>query len=92
MNWINRKSTYSEVLDVLEDNISIYKGKVLRHVSLPHDEWLRKYYMQRNYRYLREMYKNDGYNFENMPVDFKGIIFRIVMFENDKIEKISECF
>lgn len=50
--------------------------------------YIRKYYMQRNYCYLREEYKNDGYNFDNMPIAFKGIIFRIIFFEDDKIRKI----
>ena len=61
MNWINRKSTYSEVLDVLEDKISIYKGKVLTHVSLPHDEWLRKYYMKelKKYQSVFDFINND---------------------------------
>ena len=68
-------------------NIKIHKLFGKTFLCTNHN-YLRKYYMQRNYRYLREMYKNDGYNFENMPVDFKGIIFRIVMFENDKIRKI----
>ena len=50
--------------------------------------YIRKYYMQRNYCYLREEYKNDGYNFDNMPIAFNGIIFRIILFENDKFRKI----
>ena len=51
--------------------------------------YIRKYYMQRNYRYLREMYKDDGYDFSNMPVAFKGIIFRIIFFEDDKLRKLK---
>lgn len=54
--------------------------------------YIRKYYMQRNYRYLRDIYKDDGYSFGNMPVAFKGILFRIIFFEDDKIRKIKSIF
>lgn len=68
-------------------NIKIYKVFWKKILCTNHN-YIRKYYMQRNYCYLREEYKQDGYNFDNMPIAFKGIIFRIVFFENDKIRKV----
>lgn len=61
-------------------------GKV---ILCTNHNYIRKYYMQRNYNYLREIYKDDGYDFDNMPVAFKGILFRIIFFETDKIRKIK---
>lgn len=68
-------------------DIKIYKLFWKKFLCTNHN-YIRKYYMQRNYCYLREEYKYDGYDFDNMPIAFKGIIFRIILFENDKIRKI----
>lgn len=89
MDQRNRKSTYSEVLDVLEDKISIYKGKVRNHVSLPYDEWLRKSYMKelKKYQSVFDFINNDTR--ESYYVDVVGCLedceIRIYAEKKDKI-------
>lgn len=54
--------------------------------------YLRNYYMARNYRYIRQEYYDIARDFCTTLVKFKGIVFKIIMFENDKYRKIRNIF
>ncbi len=53
---------------------------------------LRNYYMQRNYRYINEEYKDIAPEFCDILIHIKLRIFKIIMFENNKIAKIRAIF
>lgn len=54
--------------------------------------YIRNYYMARNYRYIKREYKDIAPDFCNTLVKYKSIVFKIVMFENDKYRKIRNIF
>ena len=54
--------------------------------------YIRNYYMARNYRYIKHDYYDIAPDFCNTLVKFKGIIFKIVFFEKDKYRKIRNIF
>ena len=51
--------------------------------------YLRQYYMARNYRYIRDMYIDYDKQFCEILVKIKSNIFKIVMYEPDKIRKLK---
>ena len=53
---------------------------------------MRNYYMQRNYRYINEAYKDIAPEFCDMLIRIKLRLFKIIMFENNKIAKIKAIF
>jgi rhamnosyltransferase len=53
---------------------------------------MRNYYMQRNYRYINEAYKDIAPEFCDMLIHIKLRLFKIIMFENNKIAKIKAIF
>ncbi len=54
--------------------------------------YLRQYYMARNYRYIRDDYIKDYPEFCKILVKEKQNIFKIIMFEKDKIRKLFYKF
>lgn len=54
--------------------------------------YLRIYYMTRNYRYIRDNYCDIAPEFCNVLVKIKGLIFKIVFYENDKFRKLKSIF
>lgn len=54
--------------------------------------YLRNYYMQRNYRYIRDMYVDIEPEFCNTLVKIKQISFKIIMFEKDKYRKLRNIY
>lgn len=54
--------------------------------------YIRNYYMARNYRYIKEEYYDIAPEFCSTLVKFKGIMFKIFMFEDDKYRKIRNIF
>ena len=53
---------------------------------------MRNYYMQRNYRYINEAYKAIAPEFCDMLIHIKLRLFKIIMFEKNKIAKIKAIF
>ena len=53
---------------------------------------LRNYYMQRNYRYINDEYKDIEPEFCDILIHIKLRLFKIIMFEKDKINKIKHIF
>lgn len=54
--------------------------------------YIRNYYMQRNYRYIYEKYHDFDPEFCEILIHFKSIIFKIIMFEKDKYRKIRNIY
>ena len=54
--------------------------------------YLRNYYMARNYRYIKKEYRSIAPEFCDTLVKYKGIMFKIIMFEKDKYRKIRNIF
>lgn len=50
--------------------------------------YLRIYYMARNYRYIRKEYRDVAPQFCDVLVKIKGLIFRIVFYEKEKFRKL----
>lgn len=48
--------------------------------------------MQRNYRYIRDMYSDIEPEFCNTLVKIKQISFKIIMFEKDKYRKLRNIY
>lgn len=54
--------------------------------------YLRIYYMTRNYRYIRFSYHDIAPEFCDILVKIKGLIFKIVFYEDDKFRKLRSIF
>jgi len=54
--------------------------------------YLRIYYMMRNYRYIRSIYHDVAPEFCNTLVKIKGLIFKIIFYEDDKFRKLRSIF
>lgn len=50
---------------------------------------IRRYYQMRNYHYIRDMYINSDEKFCKILVKFKTIILAVLLYENNKKEKIK---
>jgi len=50
--------------------------------------YLRVYYMARNYRYIRKEYRDIAPEFCDILVKIKGLIFKIIFYEKDKYRKL----
>lgn len=53
---------------------------------------IRNYYMQRNYRYINKEYKDLVSHYCDILIHIKLRLFKIIMFEKDKINKIKAIF
>ena len=54
--------------------------------------YIRNYYMSRNYRYIKREYRSIAPEFCDTLVKYKSIMFKIIMFEKDKYRKIRNIF
>ena len=54
--------------------------------------YLRIYYMTRNYRYIKEEYRDIAPEFCDVLVKIKGLIFKIIFYEKDKYRKLRSIF
>lgn len=50
--------------------------------------YLRIYYMTRNYRYIKSKYRDIAPEFCDILVKIKGLIFKIIFYEDDKYRKL----
>lgn len=53
---------------------------------------MRRYYQCRNYHYIKDEYKNDFTEFCNILVKVKATILGIILYEDDKINKIKAYY
>lgn len=92
-----RKNNY-KIMRLNNIEIKHSLGDIKYHKFLGRDymctnhNYLRNYYMARNYRYIKEEYLDIAPEFCNTLVKFKGILFKIIMFESDKYRKIRNIF
>jgi rhamnosyltransferase len=68
-------------------NIKLHYVFGKKYVCTNHN-YLRQYYMARNYRYIKEEYYSFLPDYCEKLIKIKGIIFKILFFEHDKIRKI----
>ncbi len=66
-----------------------YRKFLWKEFMCDNHNYIRVYYMCRNYRYIRDTYKSIAPEFCNILVKIKGLIFKIIFFENDKIKKLK---
>lgn len=80
-------------IEVVHDLGDIKIKKILwRKFICTNHNYLRNYYMQRNYRYIRDMYMDIAPEFCKTLVKIKQITFKILVFENDKYRKIRNIY
>lgn len=65
-----------------------YKNFFGKEFMCDNHNYLRVYYMARNYRYIRKKYRNVAPEFCDILIKIKGLIFKIVFYENDKYRKL----
>ena len=66
-----------------------YRKFLWKEFMCDNHNYIRVYYMCRNYRYIRDTYKSIAPEFCSVLVKIKGLIFKIIFFENDKIKKLK---
>lgn len=78
----------------IEHNLGNIKFKKIfnKEFMCTNHNFIRNYYMARNYRYIKKEYKDIAPEFCKTLVKYKGIVFKIIMFENDKYRKIRNIF
>lgn len=72
-------------------NIKIKKFLGRKFICTNHN-YIRNYYMARNYRYIKDEYKRIANDYCNTLIKYKSIIFKIIVFEPDKYRKIRNIF
>ncbi len=65
-----------------------YRNFLGKEFMCDNHNYLRIYYMTRNYRYIRKEYRNVAPEFCDILVKIKGLIFKIVFYEKDKFRKL----
>ena len=65
-----------------------YRNFLVKEFMCDNHNYLRIYYMTRNYRYIRKEYRNIAPEFCDILVKIKGLIFKIVFYEKDKFRKL----
>lgn len=65
-----------------------YRNFLGKEFMCDNHNYLRIYYMTRNYRYIRKEYRNIAPEFCDILVKIKGLIFKIVFYEKDKFRKL----
>lgn len=65
-----------------------YRNFLGKEFMCDNHNYLRIYYMTRNYRYIRKEYRNIAPEFCDILVKIKGLIFKIVFYEKDKFKKL----
>ena len=53
---------------------------------------MRRYYQARNYHYIRDLYQNNNKKFCQTLVKFKSILLAIILYENNKFQKVKAYF
>lgn len=65
-----------------------YRNFFKKEFMCDNHNYLRIYYMTRNYRYIRKQYRDIAPEFCDILIKIKGLIFRIVFYEKDKYRKL----
>lgn len=65
-----------------------YRNFLGKEFMCDNHNYIRIYYMTRNYRYIRKEYRNIAPEFCDILVKIKGLIFKIIFYEKDKYRKL----
>ena len=66
----------------------LYKNVLWKRAFISNHNYLRRYYMVRNYLYIRDMYKDFNKEYVEMIANQKAFVITIALFEKDKYRKI----
>ena len=69
-----------------------YRNFFKKEFMCDNHNYLRIYYMARNYRYIRKEYRDVAPEFCDILVKIKGLIFKIIFYEEDKFKKLRSIF
>lgn len=69
-----------------------YKQFLWKELLITNHSAMRRYYQCRNYHYIKEKYKDDFPQFCNTLVKVKATILGIILYENDKLNKIRAYY
>lgn len=69
-----------------------YRKFLKKEFMCDNHNYLRVYYMMRNYRYIRLSYRDIAPEFCDVLIKIKGLIFKIVFYEDDKFRKLRSIF
>ncbi len=69
-----------------------YKKFLWKDLLITNHSAMRRYYQCRNYHYIKDMYKNDFKDFCNVLVKVKSTILGIILYENQKLNKIKAYY
>ena len=69
-----------------------YRNFLGKEFMCDNHNYLRVYYMTRNYRNIRKLYHDIAPEFCDKLIKIKGLIFKIIFFENDKFRKLRSIF
>lgn len=76
-------------IEMNHDLGDIFYRKILnKEFMCDNHNYLRIYYMVRNYRYIRKEYRRIAPEFCDILVKIKGLVFRIIFYEKDKFRKL----
>lgn len=70
----------------------IYRRFLWKDLLITNHSAMRRYYQCRNYHYIRDMYISDYKKYCEILVKLKSIIFCIIFFENNKLEKLKAIY
>lgn len=78
----------------IEHNLGniFYKKFFNKDLLVTNHSAMRRYYQCRNYLYIRDMYIDEEPKFCKILVKFKTIILAIILYENDKFNKLKSFF
>lgn len=65
-----------------------YKKFLWKNLLITNHNYLRRYYMNRNYHYIYYKYHNIYPEFCNKLIKFKSIVLSIILYEKDKLKKL----
>ena len=66
-----------------------YRKFLWKEFMCDNHNYIRIYYMCRNYRYIYDNYKDIAPEFCNTLIKIKGLIFKIIFYEKDKYKKLK---
>lgn len=69
-----------------------YRKFLWKEFMCDNHNYIRIYYMMRNYRYIRKEYRNIAPEFCDRLVKIKGLLFKIIFYEKDKLRKLRSIF
>lgn len=93
LNKNNYKVMRLNYLEIDHNLGDIYYKKFLwKDLLVTNHSPIRRYYQMRNYHYIRDMYIDSNTKFCKILVRFKTIILAVILYENNKKEKLKAFY